>query len=118
MHTDLCAEGGQLKTSLTSVEKPALNSGSTLRSAQNSEASPEQTDLCLTITQTTRHSVPPARPSFEASELYYRWEAARVILFDNLMYVENFTSVNSRGALKIIRGSALKASKHLEHLTT
>lgn len=110
---------GCTKCALTSTEKPVLNSGSTLRSAQNSEASPAscmQTDLCFTITQMTRHSIPPERPSFEASELHFHWEAARRILLDGLMYMENFTSVNSRGALNIIRSAALKASKDLEHL--
>lgn len=108
------------KCALTSIEKPALNSGSTLSSAQNSEATPVhwlQSDLCLTTTQTTTGSVPPVRLSFGAAQLSYPWETARVILFDDLMYTENFTQVNSRDALKLIRWSALMASEHLEHLT-
>jgi len=64
----------------------------------------------------TMGSVPPVRLSFGAAELYYPWEVVRVILFDDLMYIKNFTKVKSRDALKLFRGSALKASEHLEHL--
>lgn len=107
------------KCASTSIKKPAPNSGSTLRSAQNSEARPVhwmQSDLCLTITQMTMGPITPVRLSFGAAEVYYPWEAARVILCDHLMYKENFTQMNSRDVLKLIRGSALKSSEHLEHL--
>lgn len=94
VHSDLCAEGGQLQMCIDQPCKACaeLRQHTKVSSKLWGKPSPLNADWTLPHHHPKgRHPIPPDRPSLEASELYYHWEAAQGILSNDLMYIENFT---------------------------